>query len=121
MFRKISLRTIFSLFPAVILCCYIASCSTDDTAAKSATRTDAAQIAQPTSKPALENTSEVIISWKDKKLTLQQISWMYPSTNNKTIARAANWWLENELLYAEAEKRGITKEPKAKFIAELTR
>ena len=65
--------------------------------------------------------SEVIISLGDKKLTMQQIEWMQPGADKNTIARIADWWLGNELLYAEAERRGITREPKAKFLAELMR
>jgi len=119
---KITLRTTFCMFLSPILCCYIASCSTNQTtAAKSPTKTGPAQITLPNSEEISEDTSEVIIRWQDKKLTLQQITWMHPATDDKTIARAADWWLENELLYAEAERRGITQEPRAKFIAELMR
>ena len=65
--------------------------------------------------------SEVIISFGDKKLTMQQVKWMQPGADKKTIARIADWWLDNELLYAEAERRGITREPKAAFLSELMR
>ena len=63
--------------------------------------------------------SEVIISLGDKKLTMQQVEWMQPGADKNTIAKVADWWLGNELLYAEAESRGITGQPKAKFLAEL--
>lgn len=65
--------------------------------------------------------SEVIISLGEKKLTMQQVKWIQPNIKDEEIAGIANGWLDNELLYAEAERRGITREPKAKFIAELMR
>ncbi|MHC4639568.1 MAG: peptidyl-prolyl cis-trans isomerase, partial [Planctomycetota bacterium] len=65
--------------------------------------------------------SEVIISLGEEKLTMQQIKWVHPSPTDSQIASLAKWWLENELLYIEAEKRGIADEPRAKFLAELMR
>jgi parvulin-like peptidyl-prolyl isomerase len=64
---------------------------------------------------------EVIISLGEEKLTMQQIKWVHPRAADSQIANLAKWWLENELLYAEAEKRGIADEPRAKFLAELMR
>jgi len=63
--------------------------------------------------------SEVIISLGNKKFTVQQVKWMQPNVSDREIVKIANWWLENELLYAEALKRGVDKQPKAKFIAEV--
>lgn len=64
---------------------------------------------------------EVIISLGDNKLTMQQIKWIHPRATDSQIANLTKWWLENELLYVEAEKRGIVDEPRAKFLAELMR
>jgi hypothetical protein len=64
---------------------------------------------------------EVIISLGDNKLTMEQIKWVHPSATDYQIASFVTWWLNNELLYAEAEKRGIADEPRAKFLAELMR
>lgn len=66
--------------------------------------------------------SEMIISLGDKKLTMQRINWISPGVdtdNQRMIAKVANWWLETELLYAEAERRGVASEPKAKFVADM--
>lgn len=73
------------------------------------------------SEEVVKDTSEVIVSLGDKKLTRQQAEWMQPGAvrDDNLLARFADWWVENELLYEEAERRGITSEPKAKFIAEL--
>jgi peptidylprolyl isomerase len=65
--------------------------------------------------------SVVIISLGDNELTMEQIKWVHPSATDYQIASFVKWWLDNELLYAEAEKRGIADEPKAKFLAELMR
>lgn len=67
------------------------------------------------------NAAEVIIGLGDSKLTMQQVNWMQPNADGPQIARITKWWLENQLLYAEAEKRGLTNEPKAKFFAEMMR
>jgi hypothetical protein len=67
------------------------------------------------------NAAEVIISLGDKKLTMQHLRWLHPNAGGIQIAKFTKWWLESELLYAEAEKRGITNEPKAKFFSEMMR
>jgi parvulin-like peptidyl-prolyl isomerase len=64
--------------------------------------------------------SEVIISLEDKKLTRQQVFWLSPNASDRAqIAKVANWWLETELLYAEAQKRNITDLPRAVFLADI--
>lgn len=94
----------------------IVSCSPPETAIPEA-------MAQAKSKEVADSigTSQVIITLDDKKLTLQQIEWMWPKADDQRIADIAKWWLENELLYAEAQRQGITKQTKAKFLAELMR
>lgn len=77
------------------------------------------ETAKPKSEEVVSEVSDVIISLGDKKLTMEQVKWIHPDADNRRMAWFADWWLENELLYAEAERRGITKESKAKFIAEL--
>jgi len=64
--------------------------------------------------------SDVIISLGDKKLTRTQVSWLSPNASGQAqIAKVANWWLETELLYAEAQKRGITDLPRPSFLADI--
>ena len=65
--------------------------------------------------------SEVIVSLGDEKLTMEQIKWRYPDPEAYQIVTLANWWIKNELLYAEAVKRGILNQPRAKFLAETGR
>lgn len=107
-----------------VLLLTIASCSAPETTTpKGPAEVSEVETAEPESKevPDIIGTPEVIISLGDKKLTMQQAKWMQPEADNKAVAKLANWWLENELLYAEAERRGITKEPKTQFIAEMMR
>lgn len=115
MFHKIAFRAGL----CVALLAFV-SCSAPETV----TSEDTAEVgmvetAKAESKELASETSEIIISLGDKKLTMEQIKWIHPDTDNRKMAWFADWWLENELLYAEAKRRGITKEPKAKFIAEL--
>ncbi|HUT29902.1 MAG TPA: peptidyl-prolyl cis-trans isomerase [Sedimentisphaerales bacterium] len=67
------------------------------------------------------NASEVLISLGDEKLTMEQVGWRLPNPDDVQMARLANSWLETELMYAEAERRGITKEPRAAFFADIMR
>ena len=65
--------------------------------------------------------SAVLVSLGDKKLTMQEIMWRTPNPDARMIVSLAKSWTETQLLYAEAEKRGITSLPKVQFIAELNR
>ena len=65
--------------------------------------------------------SAVLVSLGDKKLTMQEVLWRSPKPDARIIVSLAKSWTETQLLYAEAEKRGITSLPKAQFIAELNR
>ncbi|MHC4397094.1 MAG: peptidyl-prolyl cis-trans isomerase [Planctomycetota bacterium] len=113
---KIIFRIAFCVFLFTIV-----SCSTPQTTPDVSAGIDNASEVVPDNLANKEpsdsvNTGEVIISLGDKKLTRQEINWLSPSAGNpKTIAKAANWWLETELLSAEAEKRGITNQTKTKF------
>ena len=112
-------KIIFRVGLCVVLLA-IASCSAPETiTSKETAEVSRVETAEAKSEEAESRASEVIISLGDKKLTMQQVKWVLPGADNQRTAKFANWWLENELLYAEAEKRGVTKEPKAKFIAEL--
>ena len=105
-----------------VLLLTIASCSAPETTTlESAAEVSEVEAVKAESEEVGGDASEVIISLGDRKLTMQQVKWMRPDADNNVIAWLANWWLEKELLYAEAERRGITEEPKAKFFAELMR
>jgi parvulin-like peptidyl-prolyl isomerase len=46
---------------------------------------------------------------------------MQPGADDQKLAELAGWWLDNELLYAEAQRRKMTDDPKTQFLAELMR
>ncbi|MFC1738971.1 peptidyl-prolyl cis-trans isomerase [Planctomycetota bacterium] len=64
---------------------------------------------------------EVLVSLGDKKLTMQQAKGFVRGGLDREIAPFVKWWLENELLYEEAEKQGLTKQPKFIFNSEQRR
>ncbi len=117
-------KTIFRISLCVLLLT-IASClEPETTAPKSAAGVGEVETALAGPVPEGEEVvgdAEVIVSLGDKKLTRQRAEWMQPGAgkDDNMMTRLADWWVENELLYEEAERRGITREPKAKFIAEL--
>jgi hypothetical protein len=90
--------------------------------AADANKAKAAETGGAGKKSAADNSaSEVLISLGDAKLTMQQIGWRLPNPQGAQMARLAKSWLETELMYAEAERRGITKQPRAEFFADIMR
>jgi peptidyl-prolyl cis-trans isomerase C len=115
MICKVLFRTGLCLFLLTI-----ASCETPEKKPSSSTtiKTDAPKTQ---TKETLSNPSEVVISFGNEKLTKQQAEWMQPGADDQRLAELAKWWLDNELLYAEAQRRKITDSPKIKFLSELMR
>ena len=100
----------------------IVSCSApESTPPKKVAEANKVETAKADSEEPAAETSEVIVALGDKKLTMQHIEWMRPNPDDKVILQIANWWIENELMYAEAVKQGVTNEPKSQFLAELTK
>jgi len=114
----------------------IASCSAPEAAPSAETVvTTEVQVAEaveaePTVAPEAETaetepeqptpeTSEAIVTLGDKKLTMEQLNWMQPNVNDQQMVKIVDWWIENELIYEEAVRRGTDKEQKVKFLAEL--
>jgi len=120
MFCKVLFRTGLCLFLLTV-----ASCETPEKKPSSSTtiKTEApkTQAGQTQAKEPVSNPSEVIISFGNEKLTRQQAEWMQPGADDRRLAELAGWWLDNELLYAQAQKRKITDDPKTQFLAELMR
>jgi hypothetical protein len=113
-------KTIFRAGLCVLLLTIICYSATETIALKDTAKVNkaAATLTAPTDS---NDASEVIISLGDKKLTMQHLRWLHPDAEGIQIATFARWWLENELLYAEAEKRGITEESKTRFFSEMMR
>jgi peptidyl-prolyl cis-trans isomerase C len=110
MFCKVLFRTGLCLFLLTV-----ASCEKPEKKPSSSTTI------KTQTKETVSNPSEVIISFGNEKLTRQQAEWMQPGADDQKLAELAGWWLDNELLYAEAQKRKITDDPKIQFLAELMR
>jgi len=105
-----------------VLLLTIASCSPTETSPAETAGISEIDPAVLESRPLPDSnfTSGVIISLGDKKLTRTQVSWLSPNASGQAqIAKVANWWLETELLYAEAQKRGITDLPRPGFLADI--
>ncbi len=101
----------------VVLCVFllsIASCTEQE--AVTVGQTSQVQAAREV---AASSGSEMIIRLGDKEFTKQHANWMRPDSDDFKMAELANWWYETELLYAEAERRGLTKEGKMMFVSEL--
>jgi hypothetical protein len=75
----------------------------------------------PVKTPQGQGADEVIVTIGDKKLTMQNVLWKDPTGDAVEMALLARSWAEIQLLYDEAEKRGITSSPGSQFIAELNR
>jgi len=63
----------------------------------------------------------IIVSVGESKFTMQHVEWMQPNTDPKLIQQMAEWWVNNELLYAEAIKQGIGDKNKTRFLTDLTK
>jgi hypothetical protein len=68
-----------------------------------------------------EDDSEVVVAFRNSKLTMNQVNLMHPNPTDFQIANLARSWLLNEILLAEAVKRGIPETPKGKFVSEMMR
>ncbi len=91
---------------------------TDETAVEKTVPSETAAGPESKEEPT-GDTSEVLVSLGDKKLTTQQVEWIMQNPDKKRMASFAKWWVENELLNEEAERQGLTKQPKLAFLAEL--
>jgi len=115
MYFKKTLKTCLVLFLLAAVTCS----ASETTSLENTTKMDKTSFVGGLGREFKGNPSDVLVSLGDKKLTLEQIKWMEPDADEQKVIYLANWWLEDELLLAEAEKRGITEEPKMKFLAEL--
>ncbi len=120
-------RTILKIGVCMFLV-FAASCEKSGTASPESERqaqdkeqVKSQEVAGDTSEASPKLPPEVLISLGEKEFTTQQAKWMRPDSDDERMASLASWWLDTELLYAEAEKRGITKEAKSNFLAELKR
>jgi len=61
----------------------------------------------------------VLVSFGDKTLTMEQAKWGVPVPSVVNLSLYANFWIETELLYEEAKRRGLTESDKEAFLADI--
>lgn len=67
----------------------------------------------------LQNANEVVMVFDGNELTVGQLRYFNPQLTPDTAKEIANYWLDTQLLYEEMIKKGMDKNPKTKFIADL--
>ncbi len=67
-----------------------------------------------------QDANYVVMIFDGKELTLGQIEFLGPGLSYAMVEDIANFWLDTQLLYEEAVKRGIDKDEKAKFLADMS-
>jgi peptidyl-prolyl cis-trans isomerase C len=65
------------------------------------------------------NPDEVMAKYGDQKLTLKEVKFFVPSVTPESARQLAQQWLDLQMLYAAAQSRGLTNDPKSKLMAEL--
>jgi parvulin-like peptidyl-prolyl isomerase len=71
-------------------------------------------------KPVVLDGNEVIMVFDGKELTLGQLQYLTPNLDTEIIKKAAEYWLDSQLLYEEAVKQGLDKDDKTKFLADMS-
>jgi peptidyl-prolyl cis-trans isomerase C len=66
-----------------------------------------------------QDANHVVMIFDGKELTLRQIEYLSPVPDYAAAEEIAKFWLDTQLLYEEALKRGIDKDEKVKFLADL--
>lgn len=69
--------------------------------------------------PAALDANQVIMVFDGRELTIGQLQYIVPNLDAETIKRAAEYWLDSQLLYEEAVKQGLDKDEKTKFLADM--
>ena len=63
--------------------------------------------------------NQVVMVLDGRKLMIGQIKFLSPQLDYSRVEDIANYWLDTQLLYEEAVKRGVDKDEKAKFLADI--
>ena len=69
--------------------------------------------------PPIPDANQVIMVFDGKELTIGQLQYLAPKLDAETIKKAAEYWLDSQLLYEEAVKQGLGKDEKSKFLADM--
>jgi peptidyl-prolyl cis-trans isomerase C len=87
--------------------------------AEQAQKETVVQKQQATESQLPKDTNQVVMIFDGKELTLKQIEFLSPSLDYAMVENIADFWLDTQLLYEEAVKKGIDKDEKAKFLADM--
>jgi parvulin-like peptidyl-prolyl isomerase len=68
---------------------------------------------------AVQDANQVIMVFDGRELTIGQLQHISPKLDAETIKKAAEYWLDAQLLYEEAVKQGLDKDEKSKFLADM--
>ena len=71
-------------------------------------------------KAAVQDFNQVIMVFDGKELTLGQLRYLGSELDSETIKKAAEYWLDAQLLYEEAVKQGLDKDEKTKFLSDIS-
>ncbi len=75
---------------------------------------------QPFEGPAVpKDPNYVVLVLDGNQLTIGQINFLAPQPDYITVKNVADYWLNTQLLYEEAAKRGIDKDARIKFLADI--
>jgi peptidyl-prolyl cis-trans isomerase C len=78
------------------------------------------QPSAPANEPAVVlDANQVIMVFDGRELTVGQLEYLVGNLDSETVKRAAEYWLDTQLLYEEAVKQGLDKDGKSRFLAEM--
>lgn len=83
------------------------------------TGTEAAAKQQTAEPNLLQDANQVVMIFDGKVLTLKQVVFLGGGSDYRIIENIAGFWLDTQLLYEEAVRRGVDRDEKAKFIADI--
>jgi peptidyl-prolyl cis-trans isomerase C len=69
---------------------------------------------------AVQDLNQVIMVFDGRELRLGQLQYIAGKLDPETIKKAAEYWLDTQLLYEEAVKQGLDKDEKSKFLADMS-
>jgi peptidyl-prolyl cis-trans isomerase C len=79
----------------------------------------AAEVQKAAEPELLQDADQVVMVFDGNELTVGQLQYLSPRLTAKTAKEAADYWLDAQLFYEEAIRRGLDKDAKTKFTADM--
>lgn len=77
-------------------------------------------IGRDANSPAVpQDPNYVVMVFDGNELTIEQVSFLAPGADFDTVENVADYWLNTQLLYEQALKKGVDKNAKTKFLADM--